>query len=194
MIFALPPLIRLTGYGVRGVPSSSLEVADPFGATTKQVLRKIQVPLAKPSIMLGVNQALLMAFGMVVIAAIVGVENLGREVLNGLQHLDVGVALNAGIAIVVLAIVLDRVSEAWSTRDRATQGRGWVVFGRAIPRWQVVVFAVAATLVAVLVGRTCWSSRTSPEPEDRPGRAHEHGGGMDPDQPRVARPRPSATS
>jgi glycine betaine/proline transport system permease protein len=153
VIFALPPLIRLTSYGIRGVPASSLEVGTAFGATTKQVLRKIQVPLAKPSIMLGVNQALLMAFGMVVIAAIVGVENLGREVLNGLQHLDVGVALNAGIAIVVLAIVLDRVSEAWSTRDRATQGRGWVVFGRAITRWQVAVLAVAATLVAVLVGR-----------------------------------------
>jgi len=153
VIFALPPLIRLTSYGIRGVPASSLEVGTAFGATTKQVLRKIQVPLAKPSIMLGVNQALLMAFGMVVIAAIVGVENLGREVLNGLQHLDVGVALNAGIAIVVLAIVLDRVSEAWSMRDRATQGRGWVVFGRAIPRWLVALLAVAVTLVAVLVGR-----------------------------------------
>ena len=125
-----------------------------FGATTKQVLRKIQVPLAKPSIMLGVNQALLMAFGMVVIAAIVGVENLGREVLNGLQHLDVGVALNAGIAIVVLAIVLDRVSEAWSTRDRATQGRGiGGVRASRSPDGRSSVLAIAATLVAVLVGR-----------------------------------------
>ncbi len=82
VIFALPPLVRLTSYGIRGVPSSSLEVGTAFGATTKQVLRKIQVPAREPSIMLGVNQALLMAFGMVVIAAIVGVENLGREVLE----------------------------------------------------------------------------------------------------------------
>ena len=153
VIFALPPLVRLTSYGIRGVPSSSLEVGTAFGATTKQVLRKIQVPLARPSIMLGVNQALLMAFGMVVIAAIVGVENLGREVLNGLQHLDVGVALNAGIGIVVLAIVLDRVSEGWSTRDRVTRGSGTVLFGRTISRRMLVVVAIAATIAAVLIGR-----------------------------------------
>ena len=153
VIFALPPLVRLTSYGIRGVPASSLEVGTAFGATTKQVLRKIQVPLARPSIMLGVNQALLMAFGMVVIAAIVGVENLGREVLNGLQHLDVGVALNAGIGIVVLAIVLDRVSEGWSTRDRVTRGSGTVLFGRTISRRLLVVLAIAATVAAVLIGR-----------------------------------------
>jgi glycine betaine/proline transport system permease protein len=153
VIFALPPLVRLTSYGIRGVPASSLEVGTAFGATTKQVLRKIQVPLARPSIMLGVNQALLMAFGMVVIAAIVGVENLGREVLNGLQHLDVGVALNAGIGIVVLAIVLDRVSEGWSTRDRVTRGSGTVLFGRSISRRLLVVLAISATVAAVLIGR-----------------------------------------
>jgi glycine betaine/proline transport system permease protein len=153
VIFALPPLVRLTSYGIRGVPVSSLEVGTAFGATTRQVLRKIQVPLARPSIMLGVNQALLMAFGMVVIAAIVGVENLGREVLNGLQHLDVGVALNAGIGIVVLAIVLDRVSEGWSTRDRVTRGSGTELFGRSISRRLLVVLAIAATVAAVLIGR-----------------------------------------
>ncbi|MEX2202546.1 MAG: ABC transporter permease subunit [Actinomycetota bacterium] len=153
VIFALPPLIRLTSHGVRAVPTSSLEVGSAFGATTKQVLRKIQLPLAKPSVMLGVNQTLLMAFGMVVIAAIVGVENLGREVLDGLQRLNVGVALNAGLAIVVLAIVLDRVSDAWSKRDRVTRGRGSVVFGREIPRTWVIATAVAATVAAVVIGR-----------------------------------------
>ncbi len=153
VIFALPPLIRLTSHGVRAVPTSSLEVGSAFGATTKQVLRKIQLPLAKPSVMLGVNQTLLMAFGMVVIAAIVGVENLGREVLDGLQRLNVGVALNAGLAIVVLAIVLDRVSDAWSTRDRVTRGRGSVVFGREVPRTWVIATAVVATLAAVVIGR-----------------------------------------
>lgn len=153
VIFALPPLIRLTSHGVRAVPTSSLEVGSAFGATTKQVLRKIQLPLAKPSVMLGVNQTLLMAFGMVVIAAIVGVENLGREVLDGLQRLNVGVALNAGLAIVVLAIVLDRVSDAWSKRDRVTRGRGSVVFGREVPRTWVIATAVVATLAAVVIGR-----------------------------------------
>ena len=153
VIFALPPLIRLTSHGVRSVPTASLEVGSAFGATTKQVLRKIQLPLAKPSVMLGVNQALLMAFGMVVIAAIVGVENLGREVLDGLQRLNVGVALNAGLAIVVLAIVLDRVSDAWSKRDRVTRGRGSRLFGREIPRGWVIASAIAATVAAVLIGR-----------------------------------------
>ena len=153
VIFALPPLIRLTSHGVRSVPTSSLEVGSAFGATTEQVLRKIQLPLAKPSVMLGVNQALLMAFGMVVIAAIVGVENLGREVLDGLQRLNVGVALNAGLAIVVLAIVLDRVSDAWSRRDRITRGQGSMLFGREIPRTWVIAAAIVATVAAVLIGR-----------------------------------------
>lgn len=163
VIFAMPPLIRLTSHGIRSVPTASLEVGTAFGATTKQVLRKIQVPLAKPSVMLGVNQALLMAFGMVVIAAIVGVENLGREVLDGLQHLDVGVALNAGIAIVVLAIVLDRVSDAWSKRDRVTRGRGSVVFGREIPRRWIVLGAIVATVAAVLIGRYVLVQQDFPE-------------------------------
>ena len=96
---------------------------------------------------------MLIAFGMVVIAAIVGVENLGRTVLDGLQHLDVGVALNGGIAIVVLAIVLDRVSEAWSERDRTTRGRPPMVFGHAFSRWQIVLGAAAVTVLAVVIGR-----------------------------------------
>jgi glycine betaine/proline transport system permease protein len=163
VIFALPPLIRLTSFGVRGVPATSMEVGTAFGATTKQVLRSIQLPLAKPSVMLGINQALLMAFGLVVIAAIVGVENLGREVLDGLQHIEVGVALNAGIAIVVLAIVLDRVSDAWSKRDRVTRGRGAVLIGRAIPRGVVVAAAVAGTVAAVLIGRYVLVQQGFPE-------------------------------
>ncbi len=162
VIFAMPALIRLTSHGVRQVPTSSLEVGTAFGATTRQVLRKIQLPLARPSLMLGVNQALLLAFGMVVIAAIVGVENLGREVLDGLQRLNVGIALNAGIAIVVLAIVLDRVSDAWSKRDRVTRGRGSTLFGREIPRKVVVVGAIAVTVAAVLIGREVLAQQDFP--------------------------------
>ncbi|MGQ0670043.1 MAG: ABC transporter permease [Actinomycetota bacterium] len=163
VIFALPPVIRLTSYGVRSVPTAALEVGGAFGATERQVLRGIQLPLAKPSVMLGVNQTLLMAFGMVVIAAIVGVENLGREVLDGLQKLDVGKALNAGITIVVLAIVLDRVSDAWSKRDRITRGRRPKVFAREIRHWQILVFATAATLVAIGVGRYVLAQEEFPE-------------------------------
>ena len=153
VIFSLPAAIRLTSFGVRSVPPPALEVGSAFGATNRQVLRGIQLPLAKPSIMLGVNQTLLLAFGMVVIAAIVGVENLGRTVLDGLQHLDVGVALNGGIAIVVLAIVLDRVSESWSQRDRVMRGHNPSIFGREVTRKQIAIFALVATVVAVVIGR-----------------------------------------
>jgi glycine betaine/proline transport system permease protein len=163
VVFALPPVIRLTSYGVRTVPPSALEVGGAFGATERQVLRGIQLPMAKPSIMLGVSQTLLMAFGMVVIVAIVGVENLGREVLDGLQRLNVGVALNGGIAIVVLAIVLDRVSEGWSARDRVTRGKPARFIGRAWTRWQVIAAAAAATVAAVVVGREVLRQQAFPE-------------------------------
>ena len=88
LAFALPPAIRLTALGIRGVPETSLEVADSFGSTERQRLRLVQVPLAKPSIMLGVNQTIMMALGIVVIAAFVGAGGLGQTVLDGLQQLE----------------------------------------------------------------------------------------------------------
>ena len=83
LIFALPPAVRLTSLGIRGVPPTALEVAGSFGSTRRQTLRKVQLPMAKPSIMLGVNQTIMMAMGMVVIAAIVAAPGLGRDVLDG---------------------------------------------------------------------------------------------------------------
>ena len=152
VIFALPPPVRLTSLGIRGVPETALEVSESFGSTPRQTLQKVQLPMAKPSIMLGVNQTIMMALGMVVIAAIVAAGGLGREVLDGLQALDVGKALNGGITIVVMAIVLDRVSYAWSVRDR--RRRPTVdVLGRSFTHRQVAVVAVVATLAAVLIGR-----------------------------------------
>ena len=93
----------------------------------------VQVPLAKPSIMLGVNQTFMMALGIVVIAAFVGADGLGQSVLDGLQRADVGTALNGGIAIVVMAIVLDRVTTAWSVRSR-TRRRPFALGGRVVAR------------------------------------------------------------
>jgi glycine betaine/proline transport system permease protein len=152
VIFALPPAVRLTSLGLRAVPSTSLEVADSFGATRRQRLRKVHLPLAKPSIMLGVNQTIMMALGIVVIAAIVGAGGLGRSVLEALQTLDIGKALNAGITIVVMAIVLDRVSYTWGKRGRRRTtdvGLG----GWTLRRWHVVALAAAATVAAVFIGR-----------------------------------------
>jgi glycine betaine/proline transport system permease protein len=103
--------------------------------------------------MLGVNQTIMMALGMVVIAAVVGVEGLGREVLNALQSLDVGAALQAGLAIVIMAIVLDRVTYAWSLRERKLRGRGVRLLGREVPRWVPWVLAAVATAIAVGIGR-----------------------------------------
>jgi glycine betaine/proline transport system permease protein len=162
IIFALPPAVRLTDLGLRGVPETSLEVADAFGSTRWQRLFRVHLPLAKPSIMLGVNQTIMMALGMVVIAAVVGFGGLGREVYNALLHLRVGDALNAGIAIVVMAIVLDRVSYAWSKRDM----RAWKpprVAGFAFTRRRLVLVAVLATALAVVVGREVLRQQDFPE-------------------------------
>jgi glycine betaine/proline transport system permease protein len=153
VIFALPPAIRLTTLGIRGVPDTTMEVGRAYGATERQVLRKVQLPLAKPSIMLGVNQTIMMALGMVVIAAVVGVPGLGREVLDALQSLDVGAALQAGLAIVIMAIVLDRVTYAWSLRERKLRGRSVTMFGREVPRWLPWVLVGVAIAIAVGIGR-----------------------------------------
>jgi glycine betaine/proline transport system permease protein len=162
VIFALPPALRLTALGIRSVPSTSIEVADAFGTTSRQKLFKVQLPLAKQSIMLGVNQTIMMALGLVVIAAIVGAGGLGREVLNGLQLLKVGLALNGGIAIVVMAIVLDRVTTAWSQRDRRDGGSTRLA-GRVVSRWAVIAAAVITAVAAIVVGREVLRQQDFPE-------------------------------
>jgi glycine betaine/proline transport system permease protein len=119
IIFALPPAVRLTNLGIREVSPAAIEAARAFGSTRRQLLLKVQLPLAIPSILAGVNQTIMMALGMVVIAALVGAGGLGREVLVSLQRLQVGQALEAGLAIVILAIMLDRLSAAAMTLDLA---------------------------------------------------------------------------
>jgi glycine betaine/proline transport system permease protein len=162
LIFALPPAVRLTSLGIRGVPPTALEVSGSFGSTRRQMLRKVQLPMAKPSIMLGVNQTIMMAMGMVVIAAIVAAPGLGRDVLDGLRLLDVGEALNAGIAIVAMAIVLDRVSYAWSLRDRRLKPT-IDLLGRSFTRRQAAIIAAVVTGVAVLIGREVLRQQVWPE-------------------------------
>jgi glycine betaine/proline transport system permease protein len=154
VIFAIPPAIRLTSLGVRQVPDTSLEVGRSFGTTSGQLLLQVQLPLARPAILLGVNQTIMMALGIVVIAASVGVGGLGQVVLDGLNNLNVGAALAGGLAIVALAIVLDRVTSAWGVRDRKRRGATTIhVYGREISRLAAAVLALALVVVAVLVGR-----------------------------------------
>ncbi|MEX2274427.1 MAG: ABC transporter permease subunit [Actinomycetota bacterium] len=162
VIFAIPPAVRLTALGIRNVPPTAVEVSDSFGATPRQTLGKVQLPMAKPSMMLGVNQTIMMALGMVVIAAVVGAGGLGRQVLDGLKQLDVGEALNGGIAIVAMAIVLDRVTTAWSKRDRRDRG-SMTVAGHVLSRRVVIAAALGATVAAVIVGRQVLLQQEWPE-------------------------------
>jgi glycine betaine/proline transport system permease protein len=110
VIYAVPPAVRLTSHGLRSVPVVSNEVAVSFGCTSWQQLVKVQVPLARRAILLGLNQVIMMAFGIVVIASVLGVDDLGGLVLKGLQKNDVGAAFVPGLAIVLLAIAFDRMS------------------------------------------------------------------------------------
>ena len=110
VIYALPPMIRLTALGVQQVPKSAIEAAQMFGATKRQVLAKVQLPLAVPSIITGINQTVMMALGIVVIATLVGAGGLGQEINQSVRRLEAGRGLIVSLAVVAVALVLDRVS------------------------------------------------------------------------------------
>lgn len=112
VIVAMPPAIRLTALGIRQTPHSFIELGEASGVTPSQMFWKIRLPFAMPSIMAGVNQSLMMAFGMVVIAGIVGSGGLGETIYGAIRTLDIATSINASIAIVVLTMVLDRVTQS----------------------------------------------------------------------------------
>ncbi|GIF47229.1 glycine betaine/proline transport system permease protein [Asanoa ferruginea] len=116
LVYSLPPVVRITAHGIRSVAPTSVEAGTSLGATRWQLLRTVRVPLAKRTIVLGVNQTVMCALSMVTIAALIDAPGLGQVVLRALQTLDVGTAFSAGLAIVIMAIVLDRVTTA--ARDR----------------------------------------------------------------------------
>ncbi len=117
IIFSLPPIIRLTTLGIRQVHPELIEAALAFGATNRQVLTKVQIPLAMPTIMAGLNQTIMMALSMVVIAALIGAGGLGAPVVLGLNTLDIGLATIGGLSIVLLAIILDRITQSLSKKQ-----------------------------------------------------------------------------
>ena len=116
VIYAIPPLIRLTNLGIREVDQEALEAADAFGATKRQKLFQVQLPLALPTIFAGINQTIMMALAMVIIASMIGVKGLGQPVLQSIynQYFTKGVLY--GLAIVIVAIVFDRVSQSYGQR------------------------------------------------------------------------------
>lgn len=118
VIYAVPPLIRLTDLGLRQVDREVMEAINAFGANPWQQLFGVQLPLAMPSIMAGINQTTMMALSMVVIASMIGARGLGEDVLVGIQTLNVGKGLEAGLAIVILAVVIDRITQAYGRPRR----------------------------------------------------------------------------
>ena len=118
VIYAAPPVIRLTDLGIRLVDQEVLEASRSFGASRKQILFGVQLPLALPNIMAGINQTTMMSISMVVIASMIGARGLGEQVLMGIQRLDVGAGMEAGIAIVLLAVVFDRIGQAYGKRSQ----------------------------------------------------------------------------
>lgn len=118
--FALAPGVRLTELGIRGVDEEIVEAGHAFGSSPGRILRQIQLPLALPTIMAGVNQVIMLSLSMVVIASMVGAEGLGLDIVRALQSIDVGLGAEAGVAVVILAILLDRL-----TATLGGKRRGW---------------------------------------------------------------------
>lgn len=116
LAYALPPMVRLTCLGLREVDRDVLEAADAFGATRWQTLTQVQLPLALPTLMAGINQTIMMALAMVVVAAMIGVQGLGQPVLRAINNQHVALGLFNGLAIVVIAVVFDRIAQAWGWR------------------------------------------------------------------------------
>jgi glycine betaine/proline transport system permease protein len=122
LIFAMPPAARLTNLGIRQVSREQVEAGQAFGCTDRQLLFKVQLPLAMPSIMAGVNQTIMLALSMVVIASMIGAGGLGNTVLTGIQRLNVGLGFEGGLGVVLLAILLDRITQSFGRPRAAANG------------------------------------------------------------------------
>ncbi len=116
IIFAMPPAVRLTTLGIEQVPKDVVEAARAFGATNRQLLFKVEFPLALKTILAGVNQTILLSLSMVVIAGMIAAGGLGEKVLEGINNLDIGLGFESGLAVVILAIILDRITQAFGKK------------------------------------------------------------------------------
>ncbi|WP_354530566.1 ABC transporter permease subunit [Nakamurella sp. UYEF19] len=150
IIFATPPAIRITAHGIRQVPVTTREAVDSLGVRRGQRLRNVLLPMAKRTIVIGINQTVMAALSMVVIASLIGAEGLGLSVSQALQSLDVGTAFNAGLAIVLIAITLDRVTTAASIRAEVAARAG---SDRRRLRLIVIGVALVITVVAIYLSR-----------------------------------------
>ena len=134
LIFAMPPVVRLTHLGIDQVPDDLIEAGRSFGCSDRQLLWKVQMPSAIPTVMTGVNQTIMLALSMVVIASMIGGGGLGDVVLRGIQQLDVGMGFEGGIAVVILAVILDRLSQSFAGRRGSSlqqRLRAWMSLWRS---------------------------------------------------------------
>ncbi|KQQ35331.1 glycine/betaine ABC transporter [Rhizobium sp. Leaf306] len=130
VIFAMPPVVRLTNLGIRQVHHEFIEAGNAFGCTSTQLLFKIQLPNALPSIMAGINQTIMLSLSMVVIASMIGAGGLGNTVLTGIQRLDVGTGFEGGLAVVILAVILDRITQSLGQKSRKPNALWRALFKR----------------------------------------------------------------
>lgn len=148
MIYAIPASIRITALGIRGVPATTIEAAESLGSTGRQMLLKVQLPLARRMLALAVNQTIMFALGMVVVTALIDGPGLGKDIIKALSHSDVGEAFDAGLAIVIIAIVLDRLTE--QAANRADSRRAALAGPRPIDRRIVLGVAGAGILMSIV--------------------------------------------
>ena len=127
IIFAMPPAVRLTALGIQQVPAEIVEAARAFGCTDRQLLFRVQLPSARPSIMAGVNQTMMLALSMVVIASMIGAGGLGNVVLQGIQRLDIGLGFKSGLSVVLLAIILDRITQSFGAKAAVPGKSRWAM-------------------------------------------------------------------
>jgi len=118
VIFSMPPAVRFTNLAIRQVPQEVVEASDSFGATPMQKLFKVELPIATPTIFAGINQTIMLALSMVVISAMIGAGGLGKQVLNGITQYKIGLGFESGIAVVILAMVLDRITQALGKNNK----------------------------------------------------------------------------
>ena len=176
IIFAAPPIIRLTNLGIRRVSPEAVDAARSFGSTSRQMLYKVQLPLARPSILMGLNQTIMMALGMVIIVVLIGAPGLGKDVWLATKRVDVGLGLEAGLAVVLLAIMLDRISYAISQRDAPRNGSAResgpfpttfrrLGFSRGPGNWWYLGISAAAVVVLVALGHSVEALSDFPRPD-----------------------------
>ena len=122
VIYAIAPIVRCTTLGIRELPREINEVSSSFGASIPQTLAKVKIPMAIPAIMVGINQGIMMALAMEVVTPLIGGKGLGLQVFDGMNRASLGISLQAGLGIVLLAIMLDRMSQAWTKTQREAMG------------------------------------------------------------------------